>query len=276
MREPDRSTPIGRPLAHLRARFDETYDSCIVGGGFFESDQYYRNEKERYWRSLEYLCRFVPTAPARTLEIGGGQLALLCKKLFGDDCTVADISENYLAPILKAGIPFFTFNLMDNVTAPVGKPFNVVILLEVIEHIPLPGYVVAERIKALLEPGGLFFLTTPNLFRIRNVIRMVCGIEFLDPFMLPVPGQNLGHQLEYSARHLNWQLRRAGMEVVMIKHDSLGRTGHSAKARVARTLLAPLELRRTWRDGLVALARKPVDSSAPGGVSGTADKHRTT
>jgi 2-polyprenyl-3-methyl-5-hydroxy-6-metoxy-1,4-benzoquinol methylase len=129
-------------------------------------------------------------------------------------------------------------------------------LLEVIEHIPLPAYIVFERIKPLLTPAGHLFLTTPNLFRVRNVIRMISGNEFVDHFMFPQPGQGLGHQLEYSADHMRWQLRRAGMEVVMLEHNSMGRTGHSWKARLARNLLAPLDLRPIWRNGLVASARK--------------------
>jgi hypothetical protein len=250
-----------RRLGDLRAQFDEIYDTCIVGGGFVESDEYYKNDKERYWRSLELLCRLDIPMPARMLEIGGGQLALLCKKLFGDDCTVADISQEYAAPLRKSGINLVTFDLMKPEGSKIPGEFDVVILLEVIEHIPLPAYVVFERIKPLLNARGLVFLTTPNLFRIRNVIRMFLGIEFLDRFMIPQPGKGLGHQLEYSANHLRWQLERAGMEVLMLKQDSLGRTGHSAKARLARKLVTPLELRPIWRDGLAAAARKA--SAAP-------------
>lgn len=250
-----------RCIKRMRSQFDEIYDSCIVGSGFFESNQYYKHEKERYWRSLELLCQLNIPTPAEILEIGGGQLALLCKKLFGDDCVVADISEKYVSPLRKYGIEFVTFNLMNPEAGKIERKFDVIILLEVIEHIPLPAYVVIERIKPLLKQGGIVFLTTPNLFRIRNLIRMFLGIEFLDRFMSPEPGQALGHQLEYSANHLRWQLERAGMEVLMLKHDRLGRTGHSAKARLARTLVAPLELRRMWRDGLVAAARNA--SAAP-------------
>jgi 2-polyprenyl-3-methyl-5-hydroxy-6-metoxy-1,4-benzoquinol methylase len=245
-----------RPIERLRSRFDEIYDLQVVGGGFFETDAYYRADKERYWRSLELLCHLDLPNPAKVLEIGGGQLALLCKLLFNDDCTVADITRQYIAPLQKVGIRHVTLNLMDAEAADgIEDRFDIIVLLEVIEHIPLPAYLVIERIKPLLKPGGLLFLTTPNLFRLRNLIRMALGVEFLDRFMIPEPGHGLGHQLEYSAEHLQWQLKRAGMEVVMLTHDSLGRTGHSLKARLGRRMLAPFDLRPKWRDGLVAAAR---------------------
>jgi SAM-dependent methyltransferase len=248
----------GRSVAGRRAQFDSIYDSCVVGGGFFENDDYYRHDKERYWHSLHFLCRLDIPMPARILEIGGGQLALLCKTLFGDHCTVADISERFAAPLIKADINHVTFNLMEPELGQLVGEFDVIVLLEVIEHLPIPAYVAIERIKPLLKPDGYLLLTTPNLFRLRNLIRMLLGVEFLDRFTLPQPGQGLGHQLEYSADHLRWQLERAGMDVTMLVHDSLGRKGHSAKARLARKLLAPLELRPIWRDGLVAAARKSV------------------
>jgi len=245
-----------RSLNGLRARFDEIYDARVIGGGFFESNDYYRRDRERYWRSLEFFCSLDIAASARILEIGGGQLALLLNELFGDDCTVGDISDRFAEPIVKQGIPFFTCNLMAEEFSLPRVRYDVVVLLEVIEHLPIPPYVIFERIKKhLLANGGILFLTTPNLFRLRNLIRMISGVEFLDRFQLPRPGHGLGHQLEYSANHLEWQFGEAGMELLMLKHDELGRVGHSAKARLGRALLRPLRLRPIWRDGIVAAAR---------------------
>jgi SAM-dependent methyltransferase len=244
-------------MDNIRSRFDLVYDSCIVGAGFVESDEYYRLEKERYWRSLTLLCQLDFGPQVKLLEIGGGQLAVLFKKLFDQDCTVADISTRYVTPLERVGVEFFEYNLLDRPPVEREGVFDIVILLEVIEHIPVPAYVVFERIKLFLRSSGVMFLTTPNLFRMRNLIRMILGIEYLDHYQLPDAKQGLGHQLEYSAEHLHWQLERAGMQVIMIEHDELGHVGHSVKARVGRFLMAPLgQLRSIWRDGLVAAARK--------------------
>lgn len=245
-----RSTALGRQ------RFDQLYDSAVIGGGFFESDDYYRLERERYWKSLQFFVRLPLPSPARILEIGGGQLAIMCKYLFGDECTVGDISKQFSAPLDRHGVPLIECNLLSNQFPEAKEQFDALVLLEVIEHLPLPPYVVFERAMSFLKPGGLIFLTTPNLFRLRNLARMIAGVEFLDRFMLPMPGQGLGHQLEYSAEHLRWQIEQAKLKVIFLEHNELGHVGHSPKARLARKLLAPLTVRPRWRDELVAAARK--------------------
>jgi SAM-dependent methyltransferase len=246
-----------RPISNLRSKFDEIYDSRIVGAGFVESDEYYRLERERYWRSLLFFSRLDIRCPAKILEIGGGQLALLLKELFNDDCSVADISDRFASPVRAAGLEFFKYDLT-NEGVPTGfeNRFDVILLLEVIEHIPLPAYVVFKQLSNLLRSGGVLFITTPNLFRLRNLIRMFLGQEFLDHFESAGVGRGLGHQLEYTADHLRWQVGQSGMEVIMLEYDELGHIGHSAKARLGRSLLAPLRLRPIWRDELVVAARK--------------------
>jgi SAM-dependent methyltransferase len=241
-----------------RAAFDRVFDDHILVGAFAEIADYYETARERYWRSLQLLCEIGLSGRERVVEFGGGQLAILLNKMFGMDCTVADIRDEYRAPIDRVGLPFVIGNIGNEPAVAGGARYDLVILLEVIEHIPEPPYVTMEKLKAILNPGGRIYMTTPNLFRLRNIARMVLGRDFLDWFAYAEPGQGLGHQMEYSLEHFSWQMRRAGFGVQSIRHDQLGAVGHSTKARIARALLKPLLLRDVWKEELVAMARLPT------------------
>ena len=82
-----------RSLALQRTKFDLLYDMSIVGTGFFESDDYYRFDKERYWRSLQAFSN-LPISIASTnagsrRRSNGGSLQepfwrrLCCRRYFG-------------------------------------------------------------------------------------------------------------------------------------------------------------------------------------------------
>ena len=53
---------------------------------------------------------------------------------------------------------------------PISGKFDFVFFSEVIEHLPIPGYIVLERLRKVLRPGGVIICTTPNLYRLRNVV----------------------------------------------------------------------------------------------------------
>ena len=243
----------------LRQKFDDIYNELILDAGFFEAGDYYQRARERYWHTLRYFADLDIPHPAHMLEVGGGQLAILSHKIFGDIATVGDVSDEYsqsVRGVAGAGLPFVLCDLLEDDPSEFKDRFDIVALLEVIEHMPQPAYVVLSKVATWLKPGGLILLTTPNLFRLRNLARMAAGRDLFDRFLYPEPGHGLGHQLEYSADHLRWQIERAGLETVTLCHDQLGQSGHSTFARAARCLTAPLRLRDKWKVELVAVARK--------------------
>ena len=100
-------------------------------------------------------------------------------------------------------------------------------------------------------------MTTPNLYRLRNVLRLALGMEVFCHFDHPPRGEPIGHFLEYSQAELRWQLARAGLEVLFVDLLQLTNRGTDPLARVMRPLVAPLLWARpTWRDNLVACARR--------------------
>ena len=241
-----------------RSAFNAAYDEFVRPGGFHELDSYYALSRERYFLTLAYLADLDLPEPAQLLDVGGGQFAILASKLFGDEATVGDIGDAFRAPADAAGVTFTVCNLLDDDPPSFKAAFDVIVLAEVIEHLPVPPYLILRKVRSWLKPGGALLLTTPNLFRLRNVVRMIRGRDPFDIFMLPRDGVSLGHQTEYSAQHLGWHIREAGFILERMEHDQLGQAGFSWKARIARKLLSPLQVRKAWREELVAVGRNPA------------------
>lgn len=253
---PDADRPPVGARVFTRADFDRAYAASIGHERYVEIPRYYVLQKPRYFRTLEALAALPMPRPASILEIGGGQMAVLSHLLFGDKGTVGDISETYAEPVLKRGVGFMVCNLLQIPDEPRG-PFDLIVLCEVIEHLPVPGYTVLEKLARWLAPGGRILMTTPNFYRLRNVVRLALGLKMHDRFQYPEPGVGLGHQLEYSRDHLAWQIERAGLEVEYCRIQQLANRGHSLATDAARFACAPLlALVPRWRDGLVACARK--------------------
>jgi SAM-dependent methyltransferase len=243
------------PMTLDRRRFDEAYDRHILHGDFFEKPPYYHYARERYWESLVELMTLPIAVTDRVVELGGGQICLLLREMFGmANVAVADVNAEHARYITDRGIAFIEFDIMNPSTNATGDA-DLVVMLEVIEHIPVPGYIVLERLRTLAKPTGRIFLTTPNLFRLPNLVRMARGRDFLDRFSYAEPGQALGHQLEYTKNHLAWQIERAGMQSEFIRMRTMGEYGFTTKARLARRLLSPLTKREAWRDGMAASMR---------------------
>ncbi len=60
--------------------------------------------------------------------------------------------------------------------------FDVVLYCEVIEHLYQDSLITLNRIKRVLKPNGYLILTTPNVGRLENVIKMLNGHNIYDPY----------------------------------------------------------------------------------------------
>ncbi len=237
--------------------FRRAYRELVLQNRFFEGREYYAAQQRRYFRTLQHIARLPLRQGARVLEIGGGQILLLCQALFGDEGALADLNEDFAESVTKYGSSFFRCDLLrDDLSE--RDHFDLIVLCEVIEHIPIPAYLVLEKIRASMKPGGYIVLTTPNLYRLRNLVRLAAGARVFDTFMYPEAGQSIGHPLEYSKQHLEWQIERAGLEVVYVNLEQLANVGATPVTRIARWLARPFLVRPLWRDSLVGLARKPM------------------
>lgn len=247
-----------------RAAFDENYDRFIIGRQFVETDDYYIHSRERFWNAIRFFAR-LPRPAGPVLDIGGGQCAILCRELFGVDAFAADVNETAEPDIRAAGLGFQKLNLLDGLvgTLPADAPpeprYAAITLLEVIEHLPVPGYLVLERLRRHLLPGGVLLLTTPNGYRLRNILYMLLNRRLLDHYRYPKPGENMGHQLEYTLPEMVWQAERAGFAVAFAEHYADGWAGSTPLRRAARTVARAADVVPHLRNGIVLGLRAPDD-----------------
>lgn len=248
-----------KPRVFDRAAFDRAYRQIVLGGRFFEDDDYYRGNWSRYRRTFELLSSLPLPSPAQLLEVGGGQMALMSHHLYGDHCAVGDVNEEFNSTLLEQGIRFLKCDLLRD-DLPFDQELDVVVLLEVVEHMPVPLHQVLEKVRRWIKPQGYLFCTTPNLYRLRNVIRLALGLRVFDFFFVPEESKSIGHPFEYYDAHLRFHLERAGFEVQSIERKQLHgfESGATPLAKLGRLAAAPLLVNPVWRDSLVAVATNPA------------------
>lgn len=196
--------------------------------------------------------------PSAVLDIGcgGGQLleevaTRTSSRLVGVDAGEQELSDRveYLSADITVGLP-------------VGDgEFDVVVLGEVIEHVPHPDALLRE-IRRVLRPGGALVLSTPNLVCWANRLLVPAGVQplFTETSSDVALGRRLkilgqgnevqGHLKVFTARALQEILEREGFTVLQ-KH------GLPFVFPFPLNLVDRLAARRvTWASSLVYVAER--------------------
>lgn len=185
-----------------------------LDGGYFEP------QRSMYRQDLEWLA---DRRDRRLLEVGAYPFVFSrCLALAGHDFVSVDLDPERAAGWLSAhGL---TAIRCDVEREPLPLPdarFATVVLTNTFEHLRVdPGFALSEMAR-VLEPGGLLYLTTPNFYRLGNVVRFLLGRGLSnDPLAEYAKLRSVGHMghvREYTARELENFLRQAGFEDVHIE-----------------------------------------------------------
>lgn len=248
--------------------FDRAFSEMIAEIRWQEEPQYYPRYRSRYLAMLHEFAELAPEHGVDLLDVGGGQLAYLSAKVWGiDRVCVADIDDKCFAALREHGIDTLRWNLALN-DPPTDRQFDGIFFSEVIEHLPVPGHIPLARLRGLLRHGGLLMCSTPNLYRIRNVVFLACGRRLFDHFDLPGE-RGYGHVLEYSAEHLSWQLKQAGFQEFSVRFCDFTHVPNRRLDRMLAAFGAPIRRIPRYRDNLVAIAKAgtlPASSEANSAV----------
>ena len=137
-----------------------------------EFDAYYRDYFPRGVRDdspvlarryADILARLAERAPGRRLiEVGFGNAQLLAQAAAsGWDVAGTELSEAQVEHARGRGLDVRAGDLArDGLFA--GRRFDAAVLIEVVEHLPEPAAVL-EAVAERLAPGGVLYVTTPNV-----------------------------------------------------------------------------------------------------------------
>jgi SAM-dependent methyltransferase len=111
---------------------------------------------------LDLIARYLPR-PARVVDLAAGQGAFSLElKRLGHSVTAVDLDgENWKAPEIPLALADLDAEFASSVS-PTGERYDAIAAIEIIEHLENPFRFVRECSK-LLRPGGLMFLTSPNV-----------------------------------------------------------------------------------------------------------------
>jgi 2-polyprenyl-3-methyl-5-hydroxy-6-metoxy-1,4-benzoquinol methylase len=143
--------------------------------------------------------------------------------------------------------------------------FDVITMMEVVEHVPSPVALLAEC-AALLRPGGALYLTTPNW---ASVSRRVLGPRW------SAIGRD--HVVYFTPRHLRRALSAAGLAPLHVStanvqpHEILARFRRTAPQQTS--MERTMELRETVEASFVLRAAKSI-ANAVLAATGTGDTIR--
>lgn len=103
------------------------------------------------------------------------------------------------------------FNIEDDDFPYPDGSFDVVLFCEILEHLLMDPLAVLNKIRRVLRPDGVVVVTTPNVARLNNMLRIAGGHNIYDPYSGYGPYGR--HNREYTMTDLHALLAFAGFDV---------------------------------------------------------------
>jgi 2-polyprenyl-3-methyl-5-hydroxy-6-metoxy-1,4-benzoquinol methylase len=168
-------------------------------------------DKPRLLATLQFLERF-HLQRKKICEIGIGGVGVACAEVFnsqvdGYDYPVGEQCKRSKTLSNLFSIPFYHVDLNQTGIA-LQDSYDAILLCEVMEHLVRMPLEVVIDLKNFLKPGGLIFVSTPNLLRLSNRLRLLQGRKLFHDYL---PQTYHGHMREYTPEEVAFILQRAGL-----------------------------------------------------------------
>lgn len=115
--------------------------------------------------------------------------------------------------------------------------FDLVTWCEVIEHLTENPVLALSEVHRVLRPGGAVIISTPNVARVENVVRLWLGLNVFDPYHLGSPLRGSRHSREYTLPELTELLGECGFRIDVAYGRDLNQTWVVWCARILERIL---------------------------------------
>lgn len=190
-----------------------------------EAAYYWERHQPRYRHVMGILADLGSRrAFPRILDVGMGFQTLFLARMFPEsrvDC-LGNREDSRYRP--EKPFTFYRVDLdeapyqPDSEAPPPGE-FDLIVFMEVLEHLCTPPEPVIGYLASRLRDGGILAVTTPNAAWLKNRIKMLCG---RNPFETLRPDRNdRGHIREYTRAELERAFAPSGLRRLLLERRSL-------------------------------------------------------
>ena len=179
---------------------------------------YVDNHLERISFDYDMICRHVQPG-SRLLEVGAISLLLTLPLLEkGYDLTALDLNpERFESVFHRRNIPYMKCNIETQPIPMAEDTFDAVIFNEIFEHLRINLIFTMREVLRVLKPGGLLFLSTPNLRSLQGIINFLflkksysCCSDIYSEYLKLEQIQHMGHVREYTIKEVTHFITKIG------------------------------------------------------------------
>src|SRR5215475_1559192 len=156
------------------------------------------------------------------LEIGGYPFYFsMCLLKLGVDLTTVDLAPQRASELIReCSLRVVACDIEREALPFSDHSFATIALCATFEHLRVDPLFALEEMRRVLQPGGVLYLTTPNLYRLRNMATFALGRGLaFDPIneygKLRTVG-HMGHVREYTASEIRRFLIGAGFATIEV------------------------------------------------------------
>lgn len=237
--------PIKQINDHIAELENTSKLSYMTGSDKDAELKYLIHNKDRFCSALENTDQLLLNNPKKRqlLDIGTSPLTFILKKRYPHiQISTLDISDNMKKRCQKAKIKFIKANL-NTTSLPNDTKYDLVIFLEVLEHLKSDHTLILEWIAKILKPRGICLLQTPNKYSTKALLLKLVGLPIWDLLSKrPDYSPEFAHFKEYSLTELvNLIKQQPNLEVLNANYSLYYDTLESSMVyRNHATLLKPL------------------------------------